>query len=209
MQSRWSSRPCHLHQACETCSFLCRSWYCSHWDCGECTHRGSISAGQRMIGADYHLHLHPRTHAVHRHLTRTHHREPAVPDSAVASSREWKPSGVSCGADVTPLCLRFVLGNSNLSFSGNHDGAAVVQAGVNGGSARLRQPRTAAGGSAGRWMQRRIVGGGKFNSVSSSKAQEPAGLQRSPFSFSMLFFLIYLRLGFVEHCSTSALRQLK
>jgi hypothetical protein len=125
----------------------CRSWYCSHWDCGECAHRGSISAGQRMIGADYHLHLHPRTHAVHRHLTRTHHREPAVPDSAVASSRVCKPSGVSCGTDATPLYLRFVSENSNLS--GNQDGTAVVQA-ANGGSARLRQPRTAAAGSAGR-----------------------------------------------------------
>jgi hypothetical protein len=32
--------------------------------------------------------------------------------------------------------------------------------------------------------------------VSSSKAQEPAGLRGSPFSFIMLFFLIYLRLDF-------------
>ena len=37
-----------------------------------------------------------------------------------------------------------------------------------------------------------------FYSVSSSKAQDPAGLQRSPFSYIVLFFLIYLRLdGFL------------
>ena len=69
----------------------------------------------------------------HRRLTRTPHHEPAVPDSAAASLREWKPYGVSCPADIIPLCLWFV-SEKNSNLGGNQDGVTVVQA-ANSGSA--------------------------------------------------------------------------